>query len=273
MCRTLLRLLFSTAALLVAHAAVAATIDDVRINQTPNYTRLVLDVSGPVGYKLFTLENPHRVVIDVAAARPRAGFKVAKVALSDTPISAIRGALRGSGYRIVLDLSRRYEPRGQVLGPAASAGDRVVVDLFDTAPSTASVASPTLAAPDPVPSAPRSAATVTGGEYRNFVVAIDAGHGGGDPGAIGVGKVQEKRVVLAIAEELNRLFDSASGYRGVLVRRGDYYLTLRQRTEFARRQRADLFISIHADAFSHGGARGASVYTLSAKGATSETAR
>ena len=119
----------------------------------------------------------------------------------------------------------------------------------------------------------RNEASAAEGPLRDFIVAIDAGHGGQDPGAIGVGKVQEKRVALAIAKELQRLFDNASGYRGVLIRNGDYYLTLRQRTNVARNQRADLFVSIHADAFSGPDARGASVYTLSAKGATSETAR
>jgi N-acetylmuramoyl-L-alanine amidase len=267
---TLLGCLLSTAALLVARAPLAATIDEIRINATPNYTRLVLDVSAPVTYKLFTLENPHRVVIDVAQSHPKTGFKVAAVPVNDTAIGKIRGAPRGSDYRIVLDMPRRYEPRAQLLGPATSMGDRLVVDLFDAAPAPVSAVP---APPARVASAPRSAATVTRGTYRDFVVAIDAGHGGSDPGAIGVGKVQEKRVALAIAEELDRLFAAAPGYRGVLVRRGDYYLTLRQRTEVARRQRADLFISIHADAFSHPRARGASVYTLSAKGATSETAR
>ena len=104
-------------------------------------------------------------------------------------------------------------------------------------------------------------------------MAIDAGHGGEDPGAIGVGRVQEKHVALAIAKELQRLFNNAPGYRGELTRKGDYYLTLRQRTTVARNQRADVFVSIHADAFSGPDAHGASVYTLSAKGATSETAR
>ena len=112
----------------------------------------------------------------------------------------------------------------------------------------------------------------TGGR-RDFIVSIDPGHGGQDPGAIGVGKVQEKHVALAISKELQRLFNATPGYRGELTRKGDYYLTLRQRTTVARNQRADLFVSIHADAFSRPEAHGASVYTLSAKGATSETAR
>jgi N-acetylmuramoyl-L-alanine amidase len=151
-----------------------------------------------------------------------------------------------------------------------------VIDLFATgaAARTPAAATTTVAA-NTKRSPPRPIASIDDASRapRDFIVAIDAGHGGGDPGAIGVGKVQEKRVAMAIAEELNRLFDAARGYRGVLVRRGDYYLTLRQRTEVARRQRADLFVSIHADAFSSAAARGASVYTLSEKGASSETAR
>ena len=129
------------------------------------------------------------------------------------------------------------------------------------------------AAPSPSPSSARNESNVANGKLRDFIVAIDAGHGGDDPGAIGVGKVQEKRVALAIAKELERLLRGAAGYRGELTRKGDYYLTLRQRTTVARNMRADLFVSIHADAFSGPDARGASVYTLSAKGATSETAR
>jgi len=150
-------------------------------------------------------------------------------------------------------------------------------------PATASRPAPPKAAPQPAPVAAtpvpargkggRSEASTAEGPLRDFIVAIDAGHGGQDPGAIGVGKVQEKRIALAIAKELERLFNGASGYRGALTRKGDYYLTLRQRTTVARNQRADLFVSVHADAFSGPDARGASVYTLSAKGATSETAR
>jgi N-acetylmuramoyl-L-alanine amidase len=166
----------------------------------------------------------------------------------------------------------RVEPKGSLLAPVAAYGHRLVVDLTGSTPAPAQQPAYVPSVPS-VARAPRTAAEVGGSRVRDFVVAVDAGHGGGDPGAIGVGKVQEKRVAMAIAQELARLLDAAPGYRGELVRSGDYYLTLRQRTAVARRQRADLFVSVHADAFSSSRARGASVYTLSAKGATSETAR
>jgi N-acetylmuramoyl-L-alanine amidase len=252
---------------LAALPAMAATIQNVRIQQTPDYTRLVFDVSEPITFHLFTLDNPHRVVVDLAPVRPRAGLALSSVPLKGTPVVALRGGPQGStGYRIVLDMTAPLEPKGRLIAAAGGAGDRVVIDLVGAAPAPVEPA----VAP---PSEPRTAVTETGGQLRDFVVAIDAGHGGEDPGAIGVGRIQEKRVALAIAEQLARLIDATPGYRGVLVRKGDYYLTLRQRTEFARRQRADLFVSVHADMFSNSNARGASVYTLSARGATSETAR
>jgi N-acetylmuramoyl-L-alanine amidase len=264
--------------LTLALASEAATLDDVRIADADTYTRVVLDLSGTTDYHVFTLAHPNRVVVDLSGARPRAGFKLGSVPVDKTRVSAVRGAPRGgSGYRLVLDMGQHFEPRHSSIPGTDSRGSRVVIDLF-----AANAPPPGAAAPvdDPppasaAPSAPAPVASIdaVSGAPRDFIVAIDAGHGGGDPGAIGVGKVQEKRVAMAIAQELNRLFDAARGYRGVLVRRGDYYLTLRQRTEFARRQRADLFVSIHADAFMSAAARGASVYTLSEKGATSETAR
>jgi N-acetylmuramoyl-L-alanine amidase len=254
--------------LLAAQSAAAASIQAVRMQKTSDTTRLVFDVSEPVGFRVFSLDSPRRVVVDFTAARPRAGLSLASVPLTGTPVTAIRGGpLEGAGYRIVLDVSAPLEPKGTQLAPSGDSGNRIVVDLAPV--TTAAAAAPVVSAP----SAPRTAVSATGGQLRDFVVAVDAGHGGQDPGAIGVGKIQEKRVALAIAEQLARLIDAKPGYRAVLVRRGDYYLTLRQRTEVARRQRADLFVSVHADMFSRAAARGASVYTLSSKGATSETAR
>jgi len=267
--------LLATLALTVTLTVQAATLDDIRIADSDAYTRVVLDVSGRTDYRVFTLDNPYRVVVDLSGARPRAGLRLGSIGVADTQVTGLRGAPRGgAGYRLVFDLSRRFEPRHSRIPGTDGSGSRVVIDLFavGTAAPTA-VARAAVAAPNAVPPAPTASIAAVTGAPRDFIVAIDAGHGGGDPGAIGVGKVQEKRVALAIAEELNRLFDAARGYRGVLVRRGDYYLTLRQRTEVARRQRADLFVSIHADAFVRSSARGASVYTLSEKGASSETAR
>src|SRR5690606_16977158 len=108
---------------------------------------------------------------------------------------------------------------------------------------------------------------------RPVIIAIDAGHGGEDPGAIGPGGIQEKRVVFAISSALKQLVDSEQGFKAEMVRTGDYYIPLRERTDIARHKRADLFVSIHADAFNKPAARGASVFALSSSGATSETAR
>ncbi len=160
-----------------------------------------------------------------------------------------------------------------------SGGDQLVLELRagsasdQTSPTSKSQKEPPTGSVASAPSSSkpnkataRNEASMGNGARRDFIVAIDAGHGGDDPGAIGVGKVQEKRVALAIAKELEKLFRQAPGFRGELTRKGDYYLTLRQRTTVARNRRADLFVSIHADAFSGPSARGASVYTLSAKG-------
>ncbi len=259
-----------------AGSTVAATLDGLNIQAAADTTRVVLDVSARVPFNVFTLENPHRVVIDLDATRPR--FDVASTRVAGSNVTAIRGGPRGGGgYRVVLDVAQRLQAKGYMITSAAAAGDQLVVELRGGAGASRS-ASGSSSGTTPSAIAPPAATARTQGRNasslrRDFIVAIDPGHGGQDPGAIGVGKVQEKHVALAIAKELQRLFNNTPGYRGELTRKGDYYLTLRQRTTVARNQRADLFVSIHADAFSRPDAHGASVYTLSAKGATSETAR
>ncbi len=245
------------AAVAGAAAAAGTRIDGVRVHQAPDYTRVVFDTTAPVTFKVFTLTSPHRVVIDVADAAPGADFDASEAVVDATTVKSIRGGARGSSYRLVLDVTEVLKPNGFTLAPVAPYGDRLVIDLF----GATSVGASARAQPRP-----------TGGP-RQVVIAIDAGHGGEDPGAIGPGRIAEKRVVLEIAKELERLFDQRSGYRGELVRTGDYYIPHRQRTEIARELRADLFVSVHADAFVHASARGASVYTLSERGASSEAAR
>jgi N-acetylmuramoyl-L-alanine amidase len=290
------RHLFECIALVCSFSASAATINAVVVQSSEGNARVVFDVSARVPFQVFTLENPHRVIVDLDATRPRAGVNVSDTPVAGRDVTGIRGAPRDNdGYRVVIDVADRLQPNGYMIVSPVSGGDQLVVELragvptAQAAPPRAKVApgktasnamAPNRSAPNvpPVVSPPdkttaRSEASVANGQLRDFIVAIDAGHGGDDPGAIGVGKVQEKHVALAIAKELAALFHSAAGYRGDLTRKGDYYLTLRQRTTVARNQRADLFVSIHADAFSGPDARGASVYTLSAKGATSETAR
>jgi len=234
----------------------AEEIRNVRAWLAPDNTRLVFDLSGPVEHKLFTLSNPDRVVIDVEQAQLKASLT--NLGLDKSPVGEIRHSTRGDGLRIVLDLKQKVRPKSFDLKPNEQYGHRLVVDLDmgEQAMVTKTVV--------PVPG-------VSG--KRDIVVMIDAGHGGEDPGAIGPGGVREKDVVLAIAKKIKQLIDARTGYRAVLTRTGDYYISLRGRTTKARQGNADLFVSIHADAFKDARARGASVWVLSGRGASSEMGR
>ncbi|MDI3323695.1 N-acetylmuramoyl-L-alanine amidase [Pontibacterium granulatum] len=235
----------------------AANIKNVRIWLAPDNARLVFDLSGPADHKIFTLKKPDRIVLDVDSSTMSAD--ISKLALSKSPIKQIRKGKNGKQLRIVLDLKRAVRPKSFALKPNQQYGHRLVVDLFDEDK------------PQTVKKAVYQPKAV--GMARDIIVSIDAGHGGDDPGAIGSGRVREKDVVLAIAQDLKKLFDSTPGYKAVLTRTSDYYISLRGRTKKARKQNADLFVSIHADAFKDARARGASVWVLSGRGATSEVGR
>lgn len=240
----------------VAAWAAQTTIKDVRVRPSPERTRMVFDVSSPVEHKIFSLENPSRLVIDIEDTRREASLD--SIDLEDTPIRRLRSAQRnGNDLRVVLDLREAVKPRSFVLKPILQYGDRLVIDLYTKAQRSSVVR------------------RVDGlaDEMRDVVIAIDAGHGGDDPGAVGYGSLYEKDVVLSIAQSLATLLEKEPGYKPILVRRGDYFLGLRERTEIARGNEADVFLSIHADAFMTPEAKGASVYALSQSGATSETAR
>lgn len=236
-------------------AAAAAEIEGVRVHEAPDYTRVVFDTSGPVSFDLFTLNNPRRVVIDLADARAGNGFEPDRARPDSDRVRRLRGAPRGAGYRLVLDLAGDVDPQSFTLDPVPPYGHRLVVDLYGRGASSQGPVLPE-----------RSG-------KRDVVIAIDAGHGGEDPGALGPGGIREKDVVLRIAQRLAERIDAIPGFRAVLVRTGDYYLALRDRIRVAREQRADLFVSVHADAFKSPTVSGASVYTLSDRGASSETAR
>jgi len=243
----------------------AADVQNVRIWLAPDHTRLVFDLSGPVEHQMFALDNPDRLVVDIAGSRLLAGLD--GIGLDDSPIKRIRHSRKPDGtQRIVLDLKRDIEPRSFELAPNAQYGHRLVLDLLETNDQGNPVASVTQTEAAP-------AAVMDSGTLRDIVVAIDAGHGGEDPGASGPGGVREKDVVLAIAQEVYRRLEATPGYRPVLVRDGDYYVSPRGRTKAARRHNADLFVSIHADAFKDRRARGASVWVISDSGATSEVGR
>ncbi|MHB2083398.1 N-acetylmuramoyl-L-alanine amidase [Pseudomonas asiatica] len=261
--------------------ALAVTqVKSMRLWRAPDNTRLVFDLSGPVQHSVFTLSAPDRLVIDINGATLAAPLNVAT---SDTPISSVRSAQRTpTDLRVVVDLKKSVTPKSFTLAPNAQYGNRLVVDLYDqeadaiAASAPAPAPAPTPATTPAVPVTPAQPAIklppVPNGK-RDIVVAIDAGHGGEDPGASGSRGQHEKDIVLQIAKELQRQINSEKGFRAELTRTGDYFIPLRKRTEIARKKGADLFISIHADAAPSRAAFGASVFALSDRGATSETAR
>lgn len=245
---------------LLAQGAQGAQLRDLRLWRAPDHTRLVLDLSAPARHTLFELKGPPRLVIDLADTALLASYD--DLALDNTPIARLRSGVRqGDDLRLVLDLRAAVRVRSFALAATERAADRVVIDLYDALAGDAE--------PHPGASATKSARNL---DRRAVVVAIDAGHGGEDPGALGPGRLQEKQVVLEIARELHRLFERDVGFAPTLIRRGDYYVSLQGRRDLARRRQADLLVSIHADAFRDRRARGASVYALSTSGASSTTA-
>ncbi|MBV1876210.1 MAG: N-acetylmuramoyl-L-alanine amidase [Pseudomonadales bacterium] len=233
------------------------TIEAIRLRQSPERTRIVFDLNASVEHKLFLLNNPRRLVIDVFDANFRTAIELKGA--ENTPITGMRTAIRNNAdVRVVLDLNDKIKPRSFILKPILQYGDRLVVDLYTVDQQVAPV----------VAKAERISR-----QMRDVIIAIDAGHGGDDPGAIGYGKLYEKDVVLGIAKKLESYFARAPGYKPLMIREGDYYVGLRKRTKIARQSEADVFLSIHADAFKTAEARGASVYAISQRGATSETAK
>lgn len=256
---------------LLPRAGAAADVEGVRSYRSADHTRLVFDLNTSVKHHIFTLENPHRIVIDMDSTHLLG--KVDNLDLSDTPIQGIRTGTRGDNtLRVVLDLKEAVRSNSFSLPRNDQHGDRLVVDLYDNeASSTASSSAP----PPQRSTEPKVIAStqdVANGR-RDIVVAISAGHGGKDPGAIGVNQLQEKQVVMEIAREMRSILDQTPGYRAVMVREDDYYVNLRQRIQIAHQHSADFFIAIHADAFTSSRARGATIYALSQSGATSEHAR
>jgi N-acetylmuramoyl-L-alanine amidase len=248
------------ACLLLGYGMLAQAVDvvGVRMWPAPDNTRLVFDLNAPVEHNLFVLENPERIVIDLKSTDLKTTFP----SLTDASfIKQIRYARRADNdLRVVLDLKREVKAKSFVLRPQGEYGNRLVVDLIDEAQDNK--------AHQPVreereqPDHP-----------RKVLIAIDPGHGGDDPGAIGKYGTREKDVVLAIARRLRDLVDKQPGMQAMMTRDGDYFISLGKRVEKAREAQADLFISIHADSFRNRHASGSSVYVLSEHGASSEVAR
>lgn len=254
------RVLCWASGVLMAFASAAhAELRDVRIWASPDATRVVFDLEHAVQHRVFTLENPHRVVVDIEGLGEDS-VRVANRASGQGMVEGIRSAARDrSTVRVVLDVAHALTPRSFALAPNSQYGHRVVLDLDRPAAASATVER-------------ASKPSVLLGE-KMITVAIDAGHGGEDPGAIGPTGLREKDVALAMARRLAALVNAEPGMRAVLTRTGDYTVALRRRVEIARQYDADLFVSVHANAFRDRNLRGGSVYVLSNRGASSEHAR
>lgn len=235
-------------------------ISGVRVWTAPDHTRLVFETNGAAEHNVMRLQEPDRLVLDIKDAKFK---KIPDSKLfTNQRVAGMTYALKdGKDLRIVLDLKSQIRPKSFSLKPGGQYGHRLVLDLFDQS--------------EAAQEEPKVVKTLEdSSSLRDIIVAIDAGHGGDDPGALGKKKhSQEKDVTLAIARQIKKLVDAQPGMRAVLTRDGDYYIGLRKRTEIAREKKADLFVSIHADAAYDSSARGASVFVLSRKGASSEAAR
>jgi N-acetylmuramoyl-L-alanine amidase len=244
-------------ATVLGQPAFAVDVRGVRVWAGPDNTRVVVDLSGSAQHSLTVLHNPERVVLDVRGAylskgarRPPAGAGAVKqVRMSRNP---------SGNLRVVLDLSRPTQAKSFLTRPNAHYGYRLVIDLGAVAPARADK-------PIKAKHAPADA--------RDLIIAVDAGHGGEDPGAIGKNGTREKDIVLAIARELAGRINAEPGMRAMLTRNGDYFVPLRDRMRRARAQQADLFVSIHADSIRDRSIDGSSVYILSQRGATDEASR
>lgn len=246
--------------LLAAFGALAAkpvTIKDVRLWAGPDGTRLVFDLSAPAEHSVLKLDNPDRVVVDIPA-----GTMESERALPEGQgfVKQLRAAAQPNGdLRVVVDLTGPAEPKAFSVGPQESYGHRLVLDL-----------TPAKGTSPPPLSVVKAAADLHG---RDIVVAIDAGHGGVDPGSIGKRGTYEKHVTLAIARRLKERIDREPGMRAILTRDDDTFVEHRERIRRARRQQADMFVSVHADSYTNRSVAGSSVYVLSARGASDESAR
>jgi len=261
--------IFISSFLVVASAQ--ADVLSSRIWPAKDYTRLTLESKEPIDYKIFFLKDPERLVIDLETNEisPALAELNGKVAADDPYISGLRVARNRPGIvRLVLDLKAEVKPQIFTLPPIADYGHRLVLDIHPlvAVDPLAVLIEETQQRPVPVePAKP--------GVARIATIVIDAGHGGEDPGAIGRRGSREKDITLTIAKRLKALVDAEPNMRALLTRDGDYFLPLNVRVEKARKVRADLFVSIHADSFTRSNVRGSSVFALSDKRATSELAR
>ncbi|WOD07610.1 N-acetylmuramoyl-L-alanine amidase [Marinomonas sp. GJ51-6] len=237
---------------------IAAEVRDIRVAQQEGVTRLVFELSGASDHRLFPLSNPDRIVLDITDAELSPSASDVLSGLSSDVLTRVRYARRESGGRFVLDLTQSAKAKSTVLAANDTYDPRILIELEYGQRKPATVV---------------KSLTNLAKEKRDIVIAIDPGHGGKDPGALGQYKVREKDIVLSIAKELANRINAVDGFKAVLTRSTDIYLPLRDRSRVAREANADLMVSIHADAFTKSSARGASVWALSLSGKSSEMGR
>lgn len=249
-CLKILLVLFSLGTSFVVQSA--NKLDGVRIWAAPESTRVVFDLSQAPTYTHFELTSPYRLVVDLKGTSTK--LNLSKIANNSKLVKKVRISKPPSKgtLRLVIDLVKPVKTSLFALSPTAPYGNRLVVDLDDSrAPSVSQPAQPQT-------------------KLRDVIVAIDAGHGGDDPGSIGPTGIYEKTVVLQIAKKVEAKINATPGMKAVMTRTGDYFVNLNKRSEIARNSKADLLVSIHADAFTSPQPRGASVWVLSMRRANSE---
>jgi len=233
-------------------------LQSIRISEThKDHTRVVFDLSDNVNHNVFSLEKPYRIVIDLDLTQKHITFQPSH---SETNLlRSIRMGVRGQNdLRIVLDLGHKARPRSFILKPDGNAGYRLVVDLHATELS-----------PTPIITSQQKRRKLK----KQTIIAIDPGHGGRDPGAIGKKGTREKDITLAVGKKLKNIINRTQGFKAIMTRDADQYVVLRQRVKKAREHQADYFISLHADSFRSPKVEGASVYALSQGAATTEAAK
>jgi N-acetylmuramoyl-L-alanine amidase len=233
-----------------AKSSTGTQIKDIRLAKNKGYVRLVFDLDGIADHSIFALQAPNRVVLDIKGTKMPHGM-VDQVQANSLIRSIRSGVRKDKDLRVVFDLSKEVSPRSFLLAPSGKSGHRLVIDLHDKTKST----------------------KVRTSNKRDVIVAIDAGHGGRDPGATGRSGTHEKLITLQIAKRLEKDINAQRGMKAVLIRKNDRYMRLRDRIHKARDSHADMMISLHADSFPDPRARGSSIYALSVDGASSETAR
>jgi N-acetylmuramoyl-L-alanine amidase len=269
----------------------AAQMVDVRMWPAKEYTRVTLEHDQPIKFRYFVVRSPKpiRLVVDIENLQLTARLQkmISAVSPKDPFVKAIRiGQFSPKVVRLVMDLKTDVRPEVFSLKPVASYKHRLIFDIYPANAEVDPIAGvlaglddqkdtkPTAQLPKPEAKKepPKAVARQAQPKKKEIVIVIDAGHGGEDPGAVGKRKTYEKHITLAIAKRLERLIDREKGMRAVMTRSSDHFVSLSQRVMIAQKAKAHLFVSIHADAWTKPSAKGASVYALAERGATSSAA-